>query len=159
MATVVCLSGIRVDTRVIARLAVASLVVALAACNPVVTSSNDYRTAGARTAGDAAAQVASAAKAADLAIDGRAFSSYLSVVTGDAEDALSGIENTFASLQPPTDADVAVRDQLLDLLSRAQDDVSAARIAIQSGQAPPPDLVSDLDSVQDDLDQVAGELQ
>lgn len=144
---------------VIARLAVACLVVLLAACNPVITNSSDYRTAGARTAGDASAQVASAAMAAQLAIDDRAFASYLSVVTGDAEDALSGIQNTFGSLQPPTEQDVVLREQLLDLLSQAQDDVAGVRIAIQAGDVPPPELVDQLTGLQDDLDQMAGELQ
>lgn len=144
---------------VIARLAVACLVVLLAACNPVITNSSDYRTAGARTAGDASAQVASAAMAAQLAIDDRAFASYLSVVTGDAEDALSGIQNTFGSLQPPTEQAVVLREQLLDLLSQAQDDVAGVRIAIQAGDVPPPELVDQLTGLQDDLDQMAGELQ
>lgn len=142
-----------------ARLAVLLLNLALVGCNPVITSSADYRTAGARTAGDASAQVASAAMAAQLAIDDRAFRSYLAVVAGDAEDALSGIANTFGSLQPPTGDDVVTREMLLDLLSEAQDDVAAVRIAIEAGDKPPPELVKQLDSVQEDLDARAGELQ
>ncbi len=148
----------RVWADVIARLAVA-VTLGLAACNPVVTSSGDYRTAGARTAGDASAQVASATMTAQLAIDDRAFNSYLADVTGDAEDALSGIENTFASLQPPSQEDVVTREELLDLLSQAQDDVASVRIAIESGDKPAPELVEQLSSVQDDLDAMAGDLQ
>ncbi|MEI2641348.1 MAG: hypothetical protein V9G10_03195 [Candidatus Nanopelagicales bacterium] len=57
---------------------------------------------------------------AQLAIDDRAFNSYLAVVTGDAEDALSGIENTFASSAATgSQEDVVTREELLDLLSRS----------------------------------------
>lgn len=135
------------------------LLAALAACSPVITSSGDYHSAGARAAGDASAQVASAAQAAQLGIEGRAFSSYLSVVSGDAEDALTGIENTFGALQPPTERDEVLRAQLLGLLSRSQDEVAAVRIAIRAGRTPPPELVEQLTTTQGVLDHFAGELQ
>ena len=54
---------------------------------------------------------------------------------------------------------VLQKDELLDLLSQAQDDVASVRIAIESGDKPAPELVEQLSSVQDDLDAMAGDLQ
>lgn len=140
-------------------IAAAALVTVLVGCGPVVTSSGDYRSAGARTAGDAAAQVATAGQAAQLAVDEHAFGSYLAVVVGDAENALTGIQNTFAALQPPTAEDLSVRTEVLDTLTRAQQDVADVRIAVEAGRAPPAEVMEHLAEEQDQLDALAGELQ
>lgn len=132
--------------------------VTLVSCGPLVTSSQDYRTAGARTAGDASAQVASAAQAAQLAIDRRAFQPYLGVVVSDAEGALDGIESTFGDLQPPSVDDEAIRSEVLGVVGDAADEVASIRVDILAGRVPSADQVERLDELKTALDQLAGEL-
>lgn len=135
------------------------LLVACAACSPVVIGSQDYRTAGARSAGEASAQVAAALMAGELAAADRGFMPYLAVVAGDAEDALSGIDNTFGGLQPPGPADEQVRTELSEVLSDAQDNVAQVRIALVAGRAPDPAVLSELSSIRDTLDRFAEQLR
>ena len=132
--------------------------VTLVGCTPLVTSSQDYRTAGARTAGDASSQVACAARAAQLAIDDRAYQRYLGVVVSDAEGALDGIESTFGDLQPPNAEDEAMRSDVLAVVGDAADEVASVRVAIMAGRAPSAQQVERLDELQMALQELAGEL-
>jgi hypothetical protein len=60
---------------------------------------------------------------------GRAFGPYLGVLASEEEEALSSLEATFASIQPPSEADDEVRQALAPLLSDAVDHAADVRIA------------------------------
>lgn len=81
------------------------------------------------------------------------------MVVGDAEDALSGIADRFAGLQPPSPADEELRPVLIDALSSAQDSVSEMRVDLTAGRIPDESLIEDLASTQDTLERLAGEVR
>lgn len=86
------------------------------------------------TAQSARSAVQTARLAVDAATKDGVFGPYVSQVIGQAEDAVSAVEGTFASIQPPSgDAD-RLRGELLDLLSDAEDHVAAVRIAVRRGR-------------------------
>lgn len=130
----------------------------LTACSPLITSSGDYTRAAARAAGDAGSEVATAALVCRLAADERATSTYLSVVSGDAEQGLFSISTTFGELQPVTSDDLTTRADVERLLSEAQTEVSSVRIAVTAGEVPPPDSADRLLALQQELDDEAGRL-
>jgi hypothetical protein len=86
------------------------------------------------TAESALSRVETARLAADAAGDGNAFGSYVSVLISDQEDALSGLQGTFGSIQPPDARSDALRTQLNGLLGEALDHVSRVRIAARRGE-------------------------
>lgn len=104
------------------------------------------------TAESAASQLRSLRLAALAGARDRAFGPYLAVVASDAEEALSGLQGTFASIQPPGEADDEVRDQLEPLLSDAVDHAANVRIAVRRGQ------LSTLEEMSRDLHNDAREL-
>jgi hypothetical protein len=72
--------------------------------------------------------------AADAGSDGKAFGPYLAVLISGQEDALSGVQGTFASIQPPDRRGDALRAELDRLLSDALDHVASVRIAARRGE-------------------------
>jgi hypothetical protein len=86
------------------------------------------------TARAAASEVATVLLVADAASRGKSFGPYTAVVTSDAEAALSGVQGTFDSIQPPSDASDSTRDDLDALLGNAVDHVSSVRIAARRGE-------------------------
>jgi hypothetical protein len=73
---------------------------------------------------------------ADGASKGQTFGPYTALVVSDSEEALSGVQGTFDSIQPPNAESDAVRAQLDDLLSQATGDVAQVRIAARRGSLP-----------------------
>lgn len=102
--------------------------------------------------------MACAARAAQVAIDDRAYQRYLGVVVSDAEGALDGIESTFGDLQPPNADDEAMRSDVLAVVGDAADEVASVRVAIMAGRAPSAQQVERLDELQMALQELAGEL-
>jgi hypothetical protein len=86
------------------------------------------------TAESAASQLRTLRLAAVAGARGRAFGPYLGVLASDTEEALSSLEATFASIQPPSDADDEVRQALAPLLSDAVDHAADVRIAVRRGE-------------------------
>jgi hypothetical protein len=66
--------------------------------------------------------------------NGDAFGPYLSVAVSDQEEALSGVQGTFGSIQPPNAAADELRTELDGLLSTALDRVTDVRVAIRRGE-------------------------
>jgi hypothetical protein len=97
-------------------------------------TSGKYEGKAVTTAESALSRVETVRLAAEVAGDDGAFGPYLSVLISDQEDALSGLQGTFASIQPPNERSDDVRAELVELLNVAIDDVAAARIAIRRGQ-------------------------
>jgi hypothetical protein len=86
------------------------------------------------TAQSALSRVQTVRLAADAGGDGGAFGPYLSVLISEQEDALSGLQGTFGSIQPPDEASDALRTELNGLLGDALDHVATVRIATRRGQ-------------------------
>ena len=74
--------------------------------------------------------------AASAASEGNAFGPYVSVLISEQEEALSGLQGTFGSIQPPSSRADALRDELQQLLSEALDHVTDVRIAARRGELP-----------------------
>jgi len=114
------------------------LVVALAACVPhpvgPARTYEKYEGKAVTTAEGALSAVATVRLAADAASKGKSLGPYSAVLTSEQEDALSGAQGTFDSIQPPDDRADRLRDQLDAILTPALDHVSAVRIAAHRGQ-------------------------
>jgi hypothetical protein len=113
--------------------AAAITVVLAAACTPhpvgPARSAGKYAGKAVTTAESALSHVETVRLAAGAAGEGHVFGPYLSVLISNQEDALSGAQATFASIQPPDAASDELRAELGRALSSALDDVAAARIA------------------------------
>jgi hypothetical protein len=92
-----------------------------------------YEAKARTTAESARSSVATTALLVQSAADGDLFGTYASSAVSEQEDALSGVEGTFGSIQPPDEASVALRSELLDILSTASDHVSAVRVEVRRG--------------------------
>jgi hypothetical protein len=88
----------------------------------------------ATTAESALSRVQTVRLAADVAGEGKAFGPYVSVLISDQEDALSGLQGTFGSIQPPDARSDVLRTQLNGLLGDAIDHVAQVRIAARRGE-------------------------
>ncbi len=97
-------------------------------------SSDKYVGKATTTAESAASQLRSLRLAALAGARGRVFGPYLAVVASEAEDALSSLQGTFASIQPPGEADDEVRQTLEALLSDAVEHAADVRIAVRRGE-------------------------
>jgi hypothetical protein len=117
---------------------VAIAVVTSAACTPhpvgPARSFAKFEGKATTTAESALSRVQTVRLAADTGGDGDAFGPYLSVLISDQEDALSGLQGTFGSIQPPDEPSDALRTELNGLLGDALDHVAAVRIAARRGQ-------------------------
>jgi hypothetical protein len=151
-----------VPTLVVAVAALAGVVLGSVACvQPVgpARTAEDYQLKAKDTAETVLSSVRTASLAVDVAERDRAFPPYVSVVLSDAEDEAGGAVSTFDSVQPPGRSSDRLREQLGDLLDRAESALSAARIAARrvdddalAAQAAP------LDEVATDLEAFIGDV-
>ena len=88
------------------------------------------------TARSALSVVETVRLAADAGARGRAFGPYLSVLVSEQEEAVSKVQGTFDSIQPPDDRADHLRDDLDRLLGDALDHVSEVRLAVRRGELP-----------------------
>jgi hypothetical protein len=88
------------------------------------------------TARAAQSDVATAILVSDAASRNHIFGPYTALVVSDAEEAVSGLQGTFDSIQPPDAASDDVRATLDALLSDATDHLSEVRIAARRGSLP-----------------------
>ncbi|MCU1587804.1 MAG: hypothetical protein JWN31_1297 [Frankiales bacterium] len=116
----------------------------------------DYQLKAGNSAKAVASSVATAQLAADLGGRRRATQAYLSVLLGGAEkDALS-VQGTFDSIQPPSKAADALREELDVLLSDATEGLANLRIALRRGQLSSlPGLAGSLRTTLDQLNALA----
>jgi hypothetical protein len=117
-------------------LCVAALL-ALAGCTPhpvgPARTFDAYEGKAVTTAESALSSVQTVRLAATTGDRGDAFGPFLSVTISDQEDALAGVQGTFASVQPPNpDAD-ALRSELDELLSAALEHVTEVRLEARRG--------------------------
>ena len=93
-----------------------------------------YESKARSTAEAALSAVETVRLAADTAAEDRAFGPYLSVLVSEQEEALSGVQGTFGSIQPPDDQADVLRSELEAILSDALDHVTDVRIAVRRGE-------------------------
>ena len=123
-----------------------------AACAGPARTHNDFQLKAKSTAETTLSAIGTTQLVVRLAADDRAFANYLSVLIGDAEEEASSAQSTFDSIQPPNEDSDALRSQLGDLLSTANDTIADIRIAVRRGQ------LSDLATQADELEQIAKDL-
>jgi hypothetical protein len=108
-----------------------------AACTPhpvgPARTFGKYEGKAATTAESALSRVQTVRLAAETGGAGHAFGPYLSVLISEQEDALSGLQGTFGSIQPPDERSDELRNELNGLLSDAVDHVADVRIAVRRG--------------------------
>jgi hypothetical protein len=130
----------------------------LMACVAPARSSDAYEGKAADTAESVASAVETARLAVSAARDGRAFAQYLSVVLTEAEQGAGGSGNVFATIQPPDQGSARLRDELLDLVDRAESVLADLRIAVRSDQLERlPDIARPLEALGEQLARFAEE--
>jgi len=100
-------------------------------CAGPTTELDDLRSQAHRSAGSAVSELETLQIAVDTQLRGNAWWRYTDVVVTDSETALSSIESTFSSRQPPTPEAVTIRDTTVTALSTAVDLASSTRIAVR----------------------------
>jgi hypothetical protein len=112
--------------------------VATAACvsHPVgpARTFGTYEDKAPTTAEAALSAVSTTILAADAGTEGKAWGPYLSVLVSEQEDEISGVQGTFASVQPPDDQSEELRQELNNILQSAIDDVAQVRITVRRGR-------------------------
>lgn len=110
------------------------LVVTLLGVTPVVAgcavgqpSASSWSSTASRSLEDAASAVAVARLALRESGEGRIWTSYASNLQADAEEQIGTATNSVATLQRPSEVAESEETAVLDLLSRAEDVVRAAR--------------------------------
>jgi len=120
------------------RILLAALVGLVAGCTPhpvgPARTFDDYERKAGTTAESALSAVQTVRLTAKTASAGDTFGPFASVVISEQEDALSGVQGTFGSIQPPDgDAD-DVREELDGILGDALTHVTDVRLAVRRGQ-------------------------
>ncbi|TAK70404.1 MAG: hypothetical protein EPO13_05595 [Actinomycetota bacterium] len=125
----------RLGTRIAAAALTSGVLVTTAACGATARGSDGYtREAGAYAAAGGSA-AASGALSARLWLRDLAFTRYTDVAVTSSEDDLATVHDSFAAIQPPTEADVATYDALDALLADAGDALTGLRIALRQGRS------------------------
>jgi hypothetical protein len=72
--------------------------------------------------------------AAGAGADGNATGAYLGEVVSDQEEALSSVQGTFGSIQPPDGRADRLRSELDELMSQSLEHVTDVRVAVRRGE-------------------------
>lgn len=143
------------------RPAVVAAVLALAGCTQPLgpaRTEEDYELKAADTAETVLSAVRTAELAADVAVRGRAFPPYVSVLLGDAESEADGAVSTFEKIQPSSSRSDRLRAQLTELTNEATDALSTLRITARRADLDALGPRSrDLEGLADRLDAFANE--
>jgi hypothetical protein len=105
------------------------------------------------TAESALSAVETVRLAATAGAEGKATGPYLGQVVSDQEEALSGVQGTFASIQPPDARSDELRSTLDELMSTALEHVVDVRVAVRRG------ALAELDDVAAPLREDAEQLR
>ncbi len=70
----------------------------------------------------------------DAAAHGNTFGPYASVLVSEQEEAVSAVQGTFDSIQPPDDRADHLRDDLDAVLNDALDHIGDVRVAVRRGE-------------------------
>jgi hypothetical protein len=120
------------------RLVAGALALTLVGCIPHPVSPArtfaTYEGKAVTTAESAQSAVETVMLSAGAASRGNSFGPFVSVVISEQEEALSGVQGTFDSVQPPDQRSDDLRDELDRLLSSALGHVADVRVAARRGQ-------------------------
>jgi hypothetical protein len=132
------------------RRAVAAACVALLCCGcagPTLTD-RAMRSQASRSAESAVSEIETIKLALQTQLDGKAWWRFTDVLVTDSESALSSIESTLSSRQPPSRETADVRAEVVTALGDAVDLAAEARIAVREhDEARLEQLISDLDDM------------
>jgi uncharacterized protein YukE len=124
----------------------------LSSCVTPALDSGAFVENGKNALDSAISATASATLALNARVNGDATRAFSDVVVTDSEKAIAPIENSFGSVDPPSDADDQLRTSVLQAVGDAGDALSSARIAIRRDD---PDAmrqaVEDLDGASQQL--------
>lgn len=124
--------------RLLGRRSLPFLVLLMAACSahPVgpARTYDTFEGKAVTTAESALSAVETVRLAAAAGADGNATGPYLGQVVSDQEEALSSLQGTFGSIQPPEDRSDQLRTELDDLLSASLEHITDVRVAIRRGE-------------------------
>jgi hypothetical protein len=93
-----------------------------------------YEDKATTTAEAALSAVSTTILAAQVGSNGKAWGPYLSILVSEQEDAIVGVQGTFASIQPPDARSDVLRTQLDDILQPAVDHVTDVRVTVRRGR-------------------------
>ena len=130
----------------------------LSGCVSSSRTADDFEHKAQNSAEAALSSVETTRLVLQLARDGDAPGTYLSVLVGEAETDVSSVEGGFASVQPPDHESDELRREVGDALHEASDVISEVRIAVRRNQLSSLDQFSEpLAKVSDDLKRLSGE--
>jgi hypothetical protein len=117
-------------------MAVAALSLAACVSHPVgpARTYSKYEGKAATTAESALSAEVTASLAAEAGGRGNAFGPYLAILISEMEETVSGLEGTFASIQPPGRRADELRQDLDAMLADAVDGLGELRVAVRRGQ-------------------------
>lgn len=110
------------------------LVVILSGCIAPAFTADQYRHKASEATDQAASALALIEQAVKLADRYGLYLPPVEVAVGDASEAIESINGAMASVKPPDDPSGMLREQVLNLLDRAEKIASGARIALQRGR-------------------------
>lgn len=111
--------------------AVVALVAASAGCVSPARSEASYQGKAMSAVRSAAANVATGLLVVQQDRAKKVFSAYADDVVSASETSMGSITESFGSVQPPDRRSDGIRDSVTDVLSKAQDALSHARIAVR----------------------------
>jgi hypothetical protein len=131
-------------------------VLALGGCVAPALDSGAFHRNAIEALDSAVSETRAAALALEQHLAGRVARPYADTVVTDSEDALGPVEDSFGTVDPPTSADVRLRDDVDGLLSDAGDALSTARIALRrSDTAGMAKSVTELTSLADRMEKAS----
>jgi hypothetical protein len=130
--------------------------VLLSACVTPAYSQSQYEAKVVATVEDAVSVIETVHLAVSSADRHSLPSNPIDVALNDQESILGSVAGTFASIQPPTQDMIELRDQVLSQLDRAQSDVEDARIYFHRGETGRAlEAADEASTVADELDKIA----
>jgi hypothetical protein len=133
-------------------IAAAAAVIACAGCAGPTLTDHAMRSQASRSAESAVSEVETIRLAVQTQLDGNAWWQFTDILVTDSETALSSIESTLSSRQPPSDETAQVRNTVVAALGDAVDLAAATRIAVRShDDSRLEQLVSDLGDMSNRL--------
>jgi hypothetical protein len=137
----------------------ATLATALTGCVAPAFDSGAFQRNAIHALDSAVSDTRTGAMTLELHLANRVMRPYADTVLTESEDAIGPVEDSFGTVDPPTDADDTLRTEVGDLLADAGDALADARIALRTGdRAGMAESVTKLRAVADEMEQTAERL-
>jgi hypothetical protein len=115
-------------------LLIAAAAVVLAGCVGPATTTAAYRGKAVHAADAAVSELETVVLTSSAVLDGKMMQAYAETVVSEAEDALSSVQASFDSIQPPDDTvSDQLRSEVDELLSAGLGDLAELRIELRRG--------------------------